>query len=157
MSVAIESPDSEAFVTWSQWLLDSYQRRTGRGLLDRHGDARAQARSLFNAPFVVVSHDHRDDPVLNYGNALALRLWALDWDAFIRLPSRATAEAPRQAERLRVLEQVTAQGYIDGYSGIRIDAHGNRFRIEDVTIWEVDDDEGVRRGQAATFRHWTAV
>ncbi|MFO1436003.1 MAG: MEKHLA domain-containing protein [Gammaproteobacteria bacterium] len=140
---------------WSQWLLNSYALRTGRELLARSGDANDEAQRLFAAPFVVVSHDSAADPVLNYGNRVALELWELTWAEFIRLPSRLTAEMELQCARQQILDQVAKCGFVDGYSGVRISASGRRFRILDATIWEVQDQNGIRVGQAATFRHWT--
>jgi hypothetical protein len=144
-------------IAWTQLLLDSYQRLTGRELIPRNGDPQDESRRLFDAPFVVASHDTAADPILNYGNRAALTLWELPWEAFTRLPSRATAEPMRQEQRQRVLDAVGQHGFVDGYSGVRISASGRRFRIEDVTIWELHDAAGVRRGQAATFRQWTDV
>ncbi|MGL5096317.1 MAG: MEKHLA domain-containing protein, partial [Planctomycetia bacterium] len=60
-------------------LLESFRRVVGRPLLDAVGDhADADARQLFLAPFVVVSHGVQADPILNYGNQAALDLWAID-------------------------------------------------------------------------------
>jgi hypothetical protein len=49
---------------------------------------RAQATALFNAPRVVVSHDTADDPILNYGNLMALELWNMTLTEFTATPSR---------------------------------------------------------------------
>jgi hypothetical protein len=148
-------PDPPAVIAWTQVLLDCHTRLTGRELIARSGDPRDEAERLFLAPFVVASHDASPDPILNYGNRAALELWELPWERFIRTPSRATAEAVRQKERQRVLGQVGRQGFIAGYSGVRISATGRRFRIHDVTVWELTDSDARRVGQAATFRHWT--
>ncbi len=66
---------SPPLVNWCQLLLDSFRRWTGCELLERAGTAEDQARALFAAPFVVVSHGTEDDPILNYGNQAALDLW----------------------------------------------------------------------------------
>ncbi len=157
MSVAgrIELPDPTRIVPWTQILLDSHARLTGGELIARSGDARDEAERVFLAPFVVASHDAAAEPILNYGNRAALALWELPWERFVRTPSRATAEVDRQDERQRMLEQVGRLGYITGYSGVRISAAGRRFRIHDVTIWDLFDGDGRQVGQAATFRHWT--
>lgn len=57
-------------------------------------------------------------------------------------------------QRQALLDQVKAQGYINNYAGVRIAASGKRFEIQDVIVWEVFDEAGVRRGQAATFDNW---
>ncbi|MDH4368800.1 MAG: MEKHLA domain-containing protein [Nitrospira sp.] len=140
---------------WSQRLLDSYCRWTGRELIERTGDTTQQARVLFDASFVVVSHGVEPDPILNYGNQTALDLWELSWDQFIKTPSRLTAEPDDRAERRRMLEQARVNGYFDGYRGVRISSTGRRFLVEQALIWTVIDLARKPIGQAATFSHWS--
>jgi hypothetical protein len=144
-------------VVWSQLLLDSFHRWTGRELLTRTGSLEEQARALFAAPFVVVSHGIEPDPILNYGNQLALDLWELSWMQFTRTPSRLTAEPMNRDERARMLAAAGAQGYFAGYRGIRISSTGKRFLVEDATVWNVVDASGARVGQAAMFARWTPI
>lgn len=144
-------------VTWSQLLLDSFRRWTGRDLLIRTGTPDAQAQALFAAPFVVVSHDTQTDPMLNYGNQRALDLWELSWAQLTSTPSRLTAEPMNRDERARMLAVAEKQGYYSGYQGIRISSTGKRFLVEDATVWSVIDGQGIRVGQAATFGRWTMV
>lgn len=144
-------------VTWSQLLLDSFRRWTGRDLMPRTGSPEEQAQALFAAPFVVVSHDTQPDPILNYGNQQALDLWELSWAQLTSTPSRLTAEPMNRDERARMLAVAEKQGYYSGYRGIRISSTGKRFLVEDATVWNVVDNQGVRLGQAATFARWTVV
>jgi hypothetical protein len=144
-------------VTWSQLLLDSFRRWTGRDLLSRTDTPDAQAQALFAAPFVVVSHGTEADPLLNYGNQRALDLWELSWAQLTSTPSRLTAEPMNRDERARMLAVAEKQGYYSGYRGIRISSTGKRFLVEDATVWNVVDGQGIRVGQAATFARWTAV
>jgi len=144
-------------VLWSQHLLDSYRHWTGKELIERGGDASRQARTLFEAPFVVVSHGAEGDPILNYGNQAALSLWELSWDRFIKTPSRLTAEPDNRAERKRMLEHAKVNGYFDGYRGVRISSTGQRFLVERALIWNVIDSAGIPIGQAATFSQWSKV
>jgi hypothetical protein len=138
-------------------LLDSFRARTGGELLPRCNDPIEEAQRLFRAPFVVVSHGTEPDPVLNYGNAAALRLWEMDAETLLKTPSRLTAEATLREARERLLEETTRKGFVTGYEGVRISATGRRFRIHDVTIWNVTDASGVALGQAATFARWTVL
>lgn len=142
-------------VEWSQLLLDSYQRWIGHELIGRTGDATAQARKLFEASFVVVSHGAEPDPILNYGNQVALDLWEVTWEQFTATPSRLTAEPDSRPERERMLAQARKQGYYDGYTGVRISSTGRRFMVEQAVIWTVVDLAGSPVGQAATFSLWT--
>lgn len=144
-------------VTWSQFLLDSFRRWIGRDLLPRTGSPEEQAQALFAAPFVVVSHDTQADPMLNYGNQQALDLWDLSWAQLTSTPSRLTAEPLNRDERARMLAMAEKQGYYSGYRGIRISSTGKRFLVEDATVWNVVDGQGIRVGQAATFARWTMM
>jgi hypothetical protein len=146
-----------SIITWSQQLLDSFHRWTGQELLARDGSISEQARRLFSAPFVVVSHGLEADPILNYGNQAALDLWEMRWEQLTRTPSRETAEPVNQDERARMLRVVEEQGYFDRYRGVRISATGRRFFVEDAVVWNVMDEQGQRLGQAATFSRWTRL
>ncbi|QOJ23542.1 MAG: MEKHLA domain-containing protein [Gammaproteobacteria bacterium] len=141
-------------VQWCQYLLNSYARWTKQELIERSGTPLEQAERLFNSPFVVASHGTEDDPVLNYGNRTALDLWAMNWQQFTQTPSRLTAEPATREERARMLEQVKTQGYISGYSGIRISSTGRCFLAEQITIWNIHKPDGTTIGQGATFATW---
>jgi len=153
---------THADVPWSsqqqiehvQLLLDSFARLLGRDLVSRDASAADQARRVFEVPFVVVSHGTEADPVLNYGNATALRLWEMDWTTFVQTPSRLTAEPVHRDERARLLERTRRDGFVDDYAGIRVSRSGRRFRIEQAIIWNLVDADGHLRGQAATFDRW---
>ncbi len=110
---------------------------TGRELLAGVSSPTDLARKVFEAPFVVVSHGLEADPILNYGNRTALALWEMSWEELTRTPSRLTAEAPNREERARLLAAVTAHGFIDDYSGVRISKTGRRFRIARATVWNL--------------------
>lgn len=133
-------------------LVDSYRRWTGQELVPaERGDGISLEEQLFAAPRVILSHGTESDPVLNYGNRLALELWEMDWDQLTGKPSRLTAEPMERAERDRFFTQVTANGYVDNYTGIRISSTGKRFYIVNATVWNLVDEQGVYLGQAATF------
>lgn len=141
-------------VPHSVLLLRSYRHWTGKDLIERTGDAEIDARSLFQAPFVIVSGGTESEQVLNYGNASALKLWQMDWATLTRMPSRQTAEPMHQSERAEFLRRVREQGFIDDYSGIRIASTGQRFRIQQATVWNLVNEAGEYLGQAATFSEW---
>ena len=144
-------------VEWTHLLLDSYRHWMGKDLIERTSDTKHQARVLFEASFVVVSHGVEPDSILNYGNQTALDLWELSWDQFIKTPSRLTAEPDNRAERERMLTQARTKGYFDGYRGVRISSAGRRFLVEQALIWNVIDPDGSLIGQAATFSQWSNV
>ncbi|HXI70665.1 MAG TPA: MEKHLA domain-containing protein [Verrucomicrobiae bacterium] len=159
-------------ITQTQIIARSLKHWTGRDLLSGHfptsGPAWAGnkvepagsetgapfADKVFHAPFVLVSHGTEADPVLNYGNAAALALWEMSWAELTRTPSRLTAEAPNREERARLLAAVTARGFIDDYSGVRISKTGRRFKISQATVWNLLTEAGKPCGQAAMFSAW---
>lgn len=136
----------------AELILSSYRRMTGQSLLDDPAAAGGPFELLFHAPFVVLSHGTEADPVLNFGNRAALELWEMDWEAFTRTPSRLTAEPMEREERAIFLKTVSEQGFIDNYTGIRISSSGRRFHIMKATVWNLTDEAGTIRGQAATFK-----
>jgi hypothetical protein len=135
-------------------LLDSYRHWLGSDLMARDGSPDEQARRLFAAPFVVVSHGTQADPILSYGNRAALELWDFDIPTLLTTPSRLTAEPMHRDERAQLLERTRRDGYADDYSGIRVTTTGRRFRIEQAVIWNLRGPTGDHVGQAATFARW---
>ena len=72
-------------------------------------------------------------------------------DALLGLPSSATTLPDDRPQRTAAFEMVRRRGWVDDYSGIRVDRNGRRFEIVRGTIWEVRDDAGVRVGDAAVL------
>ncbi len=137
-------------------LAASLRRWTGHELLPGVPEPEF-GRALFHAPFAVVSHGTEPDPIFNYANRTALRLFEMTWEQLTALPSRLSAEPVHRDERARLMARVTARGYIDDYQGARVSSTGRRFRIEAATVWNLVDDSGAYRGQAAIFSRWTAL
>lgn len=142
------------WIEHTQIMLNSFGRFVGRELIERTGDAEAEAQIVFEAPFVVVSHGTQDDPILNYGNRTALSLWEMDIPTLTSTPSRLTAESLHRDERAQLMTRAARDGFVDDYRGIRISSSGKRFLIERAIIWNLIDPDGQRVGQAATFSHW---
>ena len=149
-------------------LVESYQRLTGKVLIPSVGAASAAnirqgatdfaaeaaptlREALWNAPRAIVAHGTEEEPIFFYGNRLALRLFEMSFEEFARLPSRLSAEPLAQEARVKLLEKVARQGYVDGYSGMRIAKSGRRFMITDTTVWNLVDEHGGYHGQAAVF------
>jgi hypothetical protein len=134
-------------------LSGAYARLTGQPLLAHPGDAGAQARWLYEAAsFCVLAHNTAADPMFIYANRAAQGCFGYDWDAFVALPSRLSAEAPDRVERQRLLDAVAAQGFISNYRGLRVAKSGRRFWIENATVWQLIDEAGRLHGQAAMFQ-----
>ena len=138
-------------------IVASHQHWTGRQLGALDPEAADLAGAAYAAPFALLAHDGGDDPRFVYANRQAQELWELDWSAFIGLPSRLSAEPEQVTERQRLLERARSHGFIDDYHGIRRSRSGRRFRIEQVTLWNVLDAQDRRIGQAAAFSRWTQL
>ena len=140
--------DSEFFIL----LTGSYARLVGKPL------GAASAAWLYReAPFAVVAHDTDPDPRFVYANRAAQACFGYGWEEFVALPSRLSAEAALQEKRQAVLDAVARDGFVAGYSGIRIARSGRRFRILDTVIWQLIDETGTVCGQAATFARWEDI
>ncbi|MBW4635925.1 MAG: MEKHLA domain-containing protein [Iphinoe sp. HA4291-MV1] len=140
----------ETVIRHSQRLIQSFHSWTGRSLLDVSGSPEEIAKALFDAPFVLVSHDVQPDPILNYGNRRALQLWELSWEEFTQMPSRKTAQEVVQEERDRLLAQIVRKGF-SHFSGIRITSTGKRFDIQDGILWNIIGEKNQLFGQAAIY------
>ncbi len=151
------APDNGFLESHAALLVASFRNATGRDLLNPALAGVERATALFQAPFVVVSHNTDPDPCFNYGNQAALDLFEMTWEELTALPSRMSAEPMHRDERARLMAKVARQGFIDDYQGIRISRSGRRFRIEHATVWNLWDDSGNLRGQAAAFSQWTPV
>jgi len=139
-------------------IVESYRRLTGKHLLDEiPDDDKTLRHALWNAPRAIVAHGTEDDPVFFYGNRLALELFEMNFEDFTRLPSRFSAELLERDARALLLERVARQGYVDDYAGVRISGKGRRFMIEAATVWNLIDEAGNLRGQAAAFADWRTL
>lgn len=151
--MTIEPPTMSAALRAQLTLVaDSFLRLTGRPLV-----AEASADALWTAPRVIVAHGTEADPIFFYGNRMALKVFAMDFAAFSRLPSRFSAEPVNRQERAQLLARVSRDGFIDDYSGVRVSATGCRFRIAQAVVWNLIDADGVVHGQAASFDRWTIL
>jgi hypothetical protein len=110
-----------------------------------------QAKQAFNAKYVLLAHNASNEPVFNYANQTALRLFEMSWEEFTNLSSKYSAESDERGKREKFLAEVAEKGYSKNYSGVRISKTGRRFEIKNVILWNVYDSENNRIGQAALF------
>ena len=152
------STQDQAFLARHTHILcTSYLHWTGLPLIDAAPDSPEAVEQLLNAPLAVASHDTQADPVFNYANNQALKLFGMSRDEIIGLPSRYSAEPMAREERAGLLERVERYGYVDDYSGIRIAKDGTRFMIRNTTVWNLFDQKGIYYGQAALIRDWATL
>jgi hypothetical protein len=153
---------AEPTLALAQCILESHQRAFGTPLLAgvcADASPLQRAQGLFAGPLMVLAHDGQDPggdpgPRLTYANRAALRLWRRRWREMVGLPSRLTAPVAERTARRQALLQARADEAISGYSGIRIDSQGRRFRIRNARIWMLPDEQGRPSGQAACFSTW---
>jgi hypothetical protein len=136
-------------------ILNTYQKITGIALFDSVYSDEYRSYLLYHAPFVIVSHGTEKDPVFNYANLISQQLWQIDWESFTQMPSRLSAEPERAEDRQRLLDEAAKNGYINNYTGVRISSAGVRFKIENVLLCNLIDEDKRNIGQAAIFRSWT--
>ncbi|MCK7579354.1 MAG: MEKHLA domain-containing protein [Chromatiales bacterium] len=135
-------------------LRSSFRHWLRRDLVAPRMNDEEAARYVFHAPFVLVSHGTEKDPIFNYGNLTALDLFGVSWEEFTALPSRLSVESVNQAERTRLLEEVSTRGFLENYRGVRVGRHGARFLIESAIVWNLLNPSGACCGQAAMFQRW---
>ncbi len=134
-------------------LADSYSHWLKQPLVDPALTDEQASRWLYEeAPFGLLAHDTRADPVFIYGNVSAQRCFEYAWDELMQLPSRLSAPPQQVQGRREFLEQVGKQGFASGYRGLRISKSARTFWINDGVVWQLVDQAGVLRGQAALFR-----
>lgn len=148
------SADNQYLAGHLHLLHSSFRHYVGCNLSGLGWEGETTARALWEAPVVLLSHNIAADPVFTYGNQKALELFAMDWETLTQLPSRYSAEPLAREEREHLLQTVNRQGYIDNYSGIRIASTGQRFLIHNAIVWNLRDESGNYRGQAAFFDNW---
>jgi PAS domain-containing protein len=139
-------------VSFSDLLISSYRKIVGTPLVPDEVPAAAAAEWLYRAPFGVLAQDTSPDPRFVYANLAAQRRFEYSRQEFMGMPARLSAEPQNQDQRQAFMDSVLEQGYVSGYQGRRIAKSGHRFLIQDVTVWNVVDDDGVLRGQAALIR-----
>ncbi len=136
-----------------QMLDESYRHWTGHGLLSPWQlDSQQRLTWLHTqAPYSLLAHDGAADPRFTYVNECALQCFKYPRDSFIGMPSRFSASELDRAQRQVLLEQVTANGIAEGYSGWRVDANNQPFMIYAGVVWTLLNSHGQACGQAALF------
>jgi MEKHLA domain len=135
-------------------LVNSLRQLKGDCLVDSSLSMEEQAKQIFNAPYVLLAHNATADPVFQYANKMGLTLFELSWDELTNLHSKYSAEPQNRYARETLLNEVSAKGYADNYSGIRISKTGKRFEIKAATVWNIVDSDNVKCGQAAMFKDY---
>ncbi len=135
-------------------LLRSYYNLLGHKFENLNFNEPTSGDVILHSEWAVISHGNGQDPFFNYGNKTALSLFEVNLNQLKKIRSRNSAEITFQSDREIFMQQVRATGFVTGYSGVRISATGKRFKIKNVTVWNVTDEKGEPAGQAACFKDW---
>lgn len=138
-----------------QLLNENYRMKFEKYLIaPNESSAIETVQKIESGNFALVSHGIQEDPIFNYGNKKALELFEMEFNDFIKLPSRKSAEPVHRDERAALLKEVTENGCINNYSGIRVSSTGKRFEIKNAKVFNLVDGHGAKYGQAAYFDEW---
>ena len=146
-----------SIISQSILIIDTYKKWMSKDLVSPELSDNEKAIALYNAPFVVVSHGIEADPIFNYANKTAQNLWEVSWEDFIQMPSKKSVEDSLREERERLLKSLNEIGYSHDYKGIRISSTGKRFEIINTCVWNMYDENGDYKGQAASFAEWKFI
>lgn len=148
--------NNDFYIKHGQLLCSSYTRWTNQSLLSENNPNKL-LQGLYKAPFAIVSHGIEEDPIFNFGNKIALKLFEFNWEQFIQIPSRNSVEMTNRKQRDELMQRVSNDGHMVDYSGVRISSTGKRFKIEGATIWNIIDENEHYHGQAAMFKNWSTI
>ena len=138
-------------------VLRSYYNLLGHKFENLNLEEPTLGEVILHSEWVVISHGNGPDPLFNYGNKKVLSLFEVNLNELKKIRSRNSAEPTLQSDREVFMQQVKAKGFATGYSGVRISATGKRFKIKNVTVWNVTDENGNPAGQAACFKDWDYI
>jgi MEKHLA domain len=154
-TLTIPNPGNDYYREHLLVILENLQQFVGVDLIREYGfSVDKLGEQIFDADFYLLSHNCAADPILNYGNHRVLELWEISWTELTKMHSRETAKSSDRASRSAIMQQVAAQNYVRGYSGVRVSKTGREFRILDVTIWNLFTRDGKFYGQAAWFKNY---
>lgn len=146
----------DSVVAHAALIAKSYEFWTKQTLFDKSLVGVDLAKAMYHAPFVVVSHGTEADPIFNYGNLTAQKLWEITWDEITVMPSRLSAEPMEQSRRNLLLEEGKQRGITVLEKGLRVRKNGQRFYIKDVKLFNLIED-GQYLGQGAVYMDWEFV
>ena len=149
MPTPLEDIDSNILTFQTELIKKSYLR-----LLSKKLHSESSTKALYETDLIVLAHDGKSDPCFTYANKGAQSLWKINWQDFIGMPSKYSAEPDQRESRSKMLSETLEKGYYENYSGVRVSKEGKRFFIKKATIFNLIDDEGLRIGQAAVFNDW---
>lgn len=136
--------------TWVDMSSHSLYRLTGKSMYDRMENIGCASQVHESIRFAVLSHGTQDDPIFCYANKGALQLFQWPESEIYQLPSRYSApEGKLRDDRSNAISTTAQQKFSFITSATRQTKTGNLFEMNDVLLWNVYDNDGVRVGQTA--------
>ncbi len=149
--------DNQYFLNHLKLLDQSLKKVVNKNLIVESVNCESAAKKIYESSTILLSHDNQSDPVFNYANKGAQKLFEMTWEEFTCLPSKFSAEPINQQARQKLLDEVSRNGYISNYTGVRIAKSGKRFYIKNALVWNVYDHLNQYIGQAAMFDEWEYI
>lgn len=146
-----------SIIAHSKLLQDSFLHWTKNFLVNKQLNQLGLAQALYESPRVILSHGTQADPIFNYANLAAQKLWGFSWEEFLKMPSRLSAEPIELADRNELFRKTNQYGFASDYTGVRITKEGRRFLIKDAVLWTVIDGAGIHYGHAVVFENWEFI
>jgi MEKHLA domain len=157
--------DLDQWVLWSEQSLQlaTAGQKSILAIMDVSADdiTRIQA----DTRFALLSHGIQSDPVYNYFNKAALQQFLFSEPSVYSTPSRYSAPSGIvRSSREEILQASVGRSDSTSKSenrlivlpnAVRQKKSGQLFRIPEVLLWNVYNDEGERVGQTAIFDTWT--
>ena len=127
---------------------DSLKKLTGSGVSERMGvsiyvneDGSRSKEAIFNNlclnnRYVLISHGTEDDPIYNFSNIAGLEAFHRTWEEVRKIPSRESVVLQSSDEKIRIslMKNVTANGFVEGATGIRVRGDGQFIRLVDAVV-----------------------
>lgn len=149
--------ESEFYTQHTKLIVESFENLTQTVFPIYHQPNSSTPQDLFNSDYCILSHGLGPSPIFNFASQKALDLFEITWEELLKLPSSRSAEALEKIQRQKLLDEVTQNGFISNYKGIRISSSGKRFWIKKAIVWNLIDKDKKTQGQAALFNEWEFI
>lgn len=109
------------------------------------------AERMFHAPFALFSYGNEEEPIYNYANLTALKLFDISWEDLTQTRIQDSFEAEEWKKHLGIMNQVQEKGALPNYCSSRKIKTGKSFHFKKGIIWSLKDEYLTHTGQAVVF------
>jgi len=145
--LTMEEINSEAFITQSKLLYNSYQNL----FIDfpiHFSDFKDLALKIYFAPFIFASIDNNENPRYNYFNFCAQKAFEINRDNYINYNYADSIPEKLLSTSQGFINNLKTSKKLSNYNGIRISKNGNMFRFNNAYVWQINDNTGHYKGVA---------